>query len=85
MPVTQAPVETAPPATNPLTGEPHLTAPAEIGGGTEFEVSWTGPNALNDYVTIVKLGTTQWTNEDYFNTNGGSPQKLNAPTVGRGL
>lgn len=80
-PQTQAPVETAPPATNPSTGDPHITAPSEIAGGTEFEVTWTGPNALNDYVTIVKAGTTQWTNEDYFNTNGGSPQKLNAPTV----
>jgi Ca-activated chloride channel family protein len=68
-------------ATNPSTGEPSLSAPAEIGGGTEFEVSWTGPNALNDYVTIVQAGVTKWTNEDYFNTNGGTPQKLNAPTV----
>jgi Ca-activated chloride channel family protein len=80
-PQTAAPVETLPPATNPSTGDAHITAPAEIAGGAEFEVTWTGPNAQNDYVTIVKAGATKWTNEDYFNTNGGSPQKLNAPTV----
>lgn len=71
----------APVATNPSTGEPALTAAAEVLGGTELEVSWTGPNALGDYVTIVKVGTTEWTTEDYFNTNGSaSPQKLLAPT-----
>jgi Ca-activated chloride channel family protein len=80
-PQTTAPAASNPPETNPSTGEPNLVAPAEIGGGAEFEVTWSGPNALSDYVTIVKAGTTQWTNEDYFNTNGGNPQKLNAPTV----
>ena len=76
------PVETAPPvATQGSTGAPSLAAAAEVQAGAEFEISWTGPNELNDYVTVVKLGATQWTNEDYFNTSGGSPQKLLAPTA----
>lgn len=69
-----------PVATDPSTGEPALTAPNEVGAGVEFEVTWTGPNAQTDYVTIVKAGTAAWTNEDYFNTNSGSPNRLLAPT-----
>jgi Ca-activated chloride channel family protein len=69
-----------PAETDPSTGEPSLSAPAEVGGGSEFEVAWTGPNAQGDYVTIVKAGTAAWTNEDYFNTSAGSPGRLLAPT-----
>jgi Ca-activated chloride channel homolog len=72
---------TAPAATDPSTGEPGLDAAAEVPAGTEFEVAWTGPNALGDYVTIVKKGATAWTNEDYVNTTDGSPQKLTAPSI----
>lgn len=75
------PATAGPTATNPSTGTPGLDAPAEVQAGTEFEVTWTGPNAQGDYVTIVKLGATEWTNEDYFNTTGGSPQKLAASSV----
>jgi Ca-activated chloride channel homolog len=70
----------SPAATQGSTGEPALDAAAEIQAGTEFEVAWTGPNEPGDYVTIVKLGTAEWTNEDYFNCSGGSPQNLTAPT-----
>jgi Ca-activated chloride channel family protein len=78
---TPGPTATAgPAATDPSTGEPALTAPADVGAGVEFEVTWTGPNAQSDYVTIVKVGTAAWTNEDYFNTNSGSPSRLLAPT-----
>lgn len=56
-----------------------LEAPASVEANKEFDVAWTGPNGSGDYVTIVKVGATQWTNEDYFNASGGSPQKLLAP------
>jgi Ca-activated chloride channel family protein len=71
---------TAPVATRTSTGEPALDAPAGVGAGATFEVIWTGPNEQSDYVTIVKLGATQWTDEDYFNTTAGSPGKLLAST-----
>ena len=76
-----APATTGPTATDASNGATGLTAPAEVQAGTEFEVTWTGPNEQSDYVTIVKLGATQWTNEDYFNTTSGNPQKLIAPTT----
>jgi Ca-activated chloride channel homolog len=68
-------------ATNPSTGAPSLAAAATVAGGTEFEVTWTGPNAQGDYVTIVKAGATKWTNERYFYTTVGSPGKLVAPST----
>jgi len=72
------PVAASPVATNPSTGAPSLDAPAEVQAGVEFEVKWTGPNALNDFVAIVKAGAAKWTNEDYFYTTAGSPGKLTA-------
>jgi Ca-activated chloride channel family protein len=76
-----APTETsAPLPTQTSTGAPGLDAAAEVAAGAQFDVSWTGPNGVGDYVTIVKLGATQWTDEDYFNCSGGSPQQLAAPT-----
>ncbi len=77
-----SPVVTSPPvATQGSTGDPALDAASEVQAGAEFDVAWAGPNALNDYVTVVKLGATAWTNEDYFNTSGGTPQKLLAPNT----
>ena len=73
------PAGSLPPASNPSTGEPSLSAAAEVQSGAEFEVSWTGPNAQGDYITIVKVGTTAWTNEDYFNTSAVNPSRLLAP------
>jgi Ca-activated chloride channel family protein len=55
-----------------------LLGPDSVMAGSVFEVSWHGPNGPGDYVTIVKSGATQWTNESYFYTNAGSPGKLTA-------
>lgn len=85
-PVTQAPpastvpATATPAATNSSTGAPALNAAAEVAAGTEFEVEWTGPNGSGDYITIVKLGTTAWSTEDYHNTSYGSPATLLAPS-----
>ena len=62
-------------------GPASLDAPAAVEGGTQFEVAWTGPAALGDYVTIVAVGATSWTNEPYFDTFAASPGKLVAPTT----
>lgn len=57
-----------------------LLAPEAVIAGTEFEVTWNGPDGPGDYVTIVKKGATKWTNEPYFYTaSGGNPGTLQAP------
>lgn len=55
----------------PFTGD--LGAPDEVMAGSKFEVAWNGPNGLGDYVTIVKVGATKWTNESYFDTSTANP------------
>ena len=72
---------TGPAATNVSTGEPGLNALAEVPAGSTIEVAWTGPNANGDFVTLVKAGTAEWTNEDYFYTTEGSPANLSAPST----
>lgn len=71
----------APPATQGATGPANLSAPAEVEAGKTFDVTWTGPNAQGDYVTIVLAGASKWTNEPYFYTTAGSPSSLTAPSV----
>jgi Ca-activated chloride channel homolog len=56
-----------------------LTAPATVQRGSEFEVSWTGPDAPGDYITILPAGAAAWTNEGYFYTSAGSSGTLTAP------
>jgi Ca-activated chloride channel family protein len=85
-PLTAPPPSAAPPSatavpTDAATGPASLTALDSVQAGVELEVTWTGPNAAGDYVTIVKAGTTAWTNEDYFYTTEGSPAHLNVPSA----
>ena len=84
---TAAPTPTSAPTAAPTasptavpTGPATLDAPDTVAAGTEFEVAWTGPNAQGDYVTLVEVGTTEWTNEPYFYTSTGSSGKIVAPT-----
>ena len=59
------------------TGEANLDAPAEVGAGEKFAVTWTGPSGQGDYITIVAAGATKWTNEPYFYaSSGASPGSL---------
>ena len=81
---TAPPPSVAPPSatlapTDAATGPASLIALDSVQAGVELEVTWTGPNATGDYVTIVTAGTAAWTNEDYFYTTEGSPSKLLAP------
>lgn len=80
---TQGPVVTsAPPATQVATGPANLDAAQEVQAGKQFDVTWTGPNAQGDYITIVLASATKWTNESYFDTqNATSPRKLTAPSA----
>jgi Ca-activated chloride channel family protein len=60
-----------------------VDGPDQVPGGSEFDVTWTGPDGPGDYVTIVKAGAERWTNEDYFYTaSAPKPSKLLAPVEG---
>ena len=69
----------APTPTVGPTGPASLNAPQEVAAGAKFEIEWTGPRALQDYITIVAAAATKWTNEPYFYTTGASPGTLVAP------
>jgi Ca-activated chloride channel family protein len=56
-----------------------LLGPDEVEAGTEFDVSWNGPDGQGDYVTIVAIGTDKWTDESYFYTTVGATGTLLAP------
>jgi Ca-activated chloride channel family protein len=56
-----------------------LVAPAEVGTGDSFEVTWTGPDGPGDYITIAPAGSVVGTYLDYKYVNGGSPLSLTAP------
>ena len=62
-----------------------LGGPEEVMAGSRFEVAWNGPNGPGDYVTIVKAGTTKWTNESYFYTASANPGELVAPLDAGGV
>ena len=74
---TATPTASPPPATGPAT----LDGPREVAAGSTFTASWTGPNGPQDYVTIVSVGTTRWTNEPYFYTTHGPSGPLVASTT----
>ena len=81
-PSSESPAASATPAaTNASTGDPNLEAVTETQAGSAIDVTWTGPNAKGDFVTIVAKGTAEWTDQDYFYTADGSPGELTAPSV----
>lgn len=61
-----------------LTPEVSLTAPDRVTAGTDFNVSWVGPNNPNDYVTIVPQGVPDGRYQNYTPTAKGSPLALTA-------
>ena len=56
-----------------------LGGPAEVEAGSNFQVAWNGPNGPGDYVTIVAVNATKWTNESYFYTSSSNPGTLVSP------
>lgn len=64
--------------------EATLDVPAEIGAGAPIEVTWTGPDNPNDYISIAEQGTDDDAYADYTRTRDGSPLTVRAPdTPGR--
>ncbi len=58
-----------------------LTAPESVPAGSAFEVTWTGPNGAEDYLTIVPAGSPEGTYTSYAYTSSGSPLSLDAPAT----
>jgi Ca-activated chloride channel homolog len=56
-----------------------LAAPASVGAGERFEVTWEGPDNPRDYVTIVEAGAREGAYRSYQYTRNGSPATLTAP------
>jgi Ca-activated chloride channel homolog len=56
-----------------------LRAPAEIQAGSLFDITWTGPDSVGDYVTIVPAGSPEGDWADYGYTRDGNPITLTAP------
>ena len=51
-----------------------VQAPAQVGAGAKFSVTWTGPNNRDDYVTIVRKAAVEAASGDYRLTKTGSTQ-----------
>lgn len=56
-----------------------VTAPEEVGAGSEFEIPWTGPDNKNDFITIVKADAEKRAYGAVHYSAKGSPAKLVAP------
>ncbi|ACB77339.1 hypothetical protein [Opitutus terrae] len=57
-----------------------LSAPEEVELGKAIEVTWTGPNNAQDYITIVAKDTPDGRYGNYTETKEGSPLSVRAPT-----
>lgn len=56
-----------------------LKAPQSVDAGSKLQLSWTGPNNSQDYITIVPTGTAEGTYHNYTYTKKGSPLTLQVP------
>jgi Ca-activated chloride channel family protein len=68
----------------PITVDPlqaSISGPASAVHGATFSVSWTGPNATGDFITIVAVGAPQGSYLSYGYTNYANPVTLTAPAA----
>ncbi|SHO48613.1 vWA domain-containing protein [Desulfopila aestuarii] len=56
-----------------------VQGPASAPAGTEIEVSWQGPNAEMDYISIARPGEDGSSYAQYEYTNAGNPVKVMTP------
>ncbi len=56
-----------------------ITAPATVKPGTEFEISWNGPDNNGDWLTIVAPSDAPTAYKSYVDAPRGNPAKLTAP------
>ena len=59
-----------------------VSVPQTVAAGSNFKISWQGPNNPRDYVTIVKAGTPDKQYGAYEYTSKGNPVEMRAPDVG---
>jgi len=57
----------------------NLEGPAEISAGEEFEISWTGPNGPQDFLSIAEPGAANEAYLEWTPTTEGNPLRLRAP------
>ena len=68
----------------PITVDPlvaSLSGPASAVHGTNISVTWTGPDATGDFITIVPVGAAEGTYTSYAYTTYGNPATLAVPTT----
>ena len=58
-----------------------IEAPAEVPVGSEISVSWTGPNAALDFISIDPAGAPSSQYGDYVYANVAQPAALSVPDV----
>ena len=58
-----------------------LTAPATAMAGSSIEISWKGPNAEADYVTIVAIDAAEGTYDKYAYTADGTTLQVQSPDI----
>jgi Ca-activated chloride channel homolog len=56
-----------------------VEVPAQVGAGATFRASWTGPNNVGDYLTIVRPTAKDARYENYGETRHGASLELVAP------
>lgn len=56
-----------------------LELPTSVTAGAPFEVTWEGPDASNDYISIAEEGADDAATETYTYTRNGSPLTLRPP------
>lgn len=81
IPATPSPTATAAPTPSLGADTATLDAPDEVPADSDFQIGWTGPNASQDYVSLVAAGATKWSGEQYFYTASANPGTLLAPTA----
>jgi hypothetical protein len=58
-----------------------LGVPARVAAGSQFKVTWQGPNNPRDFITIVKAGEAEKKYAAYEYTSAGSPLEMRAPDL----
>ncbi|MGB0748185.1 MAG: VWA domain-containing protein [Magnetospiraceae bacterium] len=56
-----------------------LEAPPTAALGSDIQITWTGPDNQNDYITVVPVGTPEKQHGNYQYTRKGSPLTLRLP------
>ena len=64
---------------SPVQATATINVPAEVAAGTEFEVTWTGPDNDRDYLTLVPSDAEEGSYAQYRYTREGSTLRFTAP------